>query len=111
MTTSRILCVHESGSVLHELEQTLTNDGCDVVLAEDGIHAVQILQDEHVDGIVLSFDMQAPDGRALRNQIRHVCPDMPVLLFSKMEEIRDMPLHVFSAYLQHHGLPTLAVAE
>ena len=111
MIISRILCVHESGAVLHELEQTLTITGCEVVLAEDGSHAVQILQNEHVDGIVLSFDMEAPDGRALRNQIRHVCPDMPLLLFSNIEEIRDVPLHVFSAYLQHQGLPTLAAVE
>lgn len=108
MTTSRILCVHESGTVLHELERTLTSTGCDVVLAEDGRHAVQILKHEHVDGIVLSFDMEAPDGRALRNQIRHVHPDMPLLLFSNMEEIRDLPLHVFSAYLQHQEVQTLA---
>ncbi len=111
MTTSRILCVHENGTVLHELERTLVKTGCDVVLAEDGDRAVQILEHEHVDGVVLSFDMEASDGRALRNQIRHVCPDLPVLLFSNMDEIRDAPLHVFSAYLQHQGLPTLAVSE
>ena len=105
---SRILCVHESGSVLHELQEALAKTGCDVVLAEDGLHAVQILEREHVDGIVLSFDIEAPDGRALRNQIRHVCPDIPVLLFSSLDEIRDVPLHVFSAYLQHEGAPTLA---
>ena len=111
MNTSRILCVHENRAVLHELEQALTKTGCDVVLAEDGTHAVQILEHDHVDGIVLSFDMEAPDGRSLRNQIRHVCPEMPLLLFSNMDEIRDAPLHVFSAYLQHQGLPTLAAVE
>ncbi len=111
MTASRILCVHENSSVLHELQQTLTETGCEVVLAADGSHAVDILEHQHLDGIVLSYNMEAPDGRSLRNQIRHVWPDMPVLLFSNMDEIRDAPLHVFSAYLQHQGLPAFAVAE
>lgn len=111
MTTSRILCVHESGSVLHELQQALTRTGCDVVLAANGKQAVRILKHEHVDGIVLSYAMEAPDGRALRNEIRHVYPEMPLLLFSRMDEIRDAPLHVFSAYLQHQNVPALAMAE
>jgi DNA-binding NtrC family response regulator len=107
MTSSRILCVHENGSVLQELQEALAKTGWDVVLANDGLHAAQILEREHVGGIVLSFDIEGPDGGALRNQIRHLCPEMPLLLFSSMDEIRGLPLHVFSAYLQHEGVATL----
>jgi len=111
MIPSRVLCVHENGAVLRELQQSLAKTGCAAVLAKDGDQAVRILHHEQIDGIVLSYDIQIADGHALRNQIRHVCPDLPVLLFSNMDEIRDVPLQVFSDYLQHQDLPTLAAVE
>lgn len=107
MMKTRILCVHTSGAVLHELEETLTETGCEVLLAEDADQAERILKDEHVDGVVLSYDIEDAEGRVLRNQVRHVNPEMPVLLFSDMSEIRNVPLHVFSDYLQHQDLPAL----
>lgn len=104
MTTLRILCVHKSGSVLQELQQALEHVGYEVVQATDGERAVQVLFHERVDGVVLSYDMEAPDGRALRNQIQHVHPDMPILLFSNVDEIRKIPLHVFGECLAHPDL-------
>jgi hypothetical protein len=41
----------------------------------------------------------------MRNLLRHLYPDMPILLFSDVDEIRDIPLHVFRAYLEHPGPP------
>jgi DNA-binding NtrC family response regulator len=109
MATLRILCVHESGSVLEELQRTLESAGYEVVQALDGEQAVQVLAHERVDGIVLSYDMEAPDGRTLRNQIQHAHPDMPMLLFSDVKEIRDMPLHVFGECLVHPDIQDLAL--
>ncbi len=77
----------------------------------DGEQAKRILVKEQIDGIVLSYDMPGADGRALRNQILHAHPDLPLLLFSDMDEIRDAPLRAFSDYLQHQGLPTLVMAD
>jgi hypothetical protein len=69
---------------------------------------VQVLAHEGVDGIVLRYDMDAPGGRVLRNQIRHVHPDTPMLLFSDMNDIRSIPLPIFSEYTVHPELPDLA---
>jgi DNA-binding NtrC family response regulator len=111
MTTPRILCVHESGKVLDELRRTLEDAGLQVVAVKEGEQALSVLARERVDGIVLSYDMETPDGRVLRNQIRHLHPDTPMLLFSDMDEIRNMPLHVFSACLEHRELPELVLAD
>lgn len=109
MTTPRILCVHESRSVLEELQRTLEGAGYEVVQAVDGEQAVQVLTQERVDGVVLSYDMEAPNGRALRNEIQRTYPDTPMLLFSDLDEIRNMPLHVFGEYLVHPELQDLAL--
>jgi|SRR3954470_15437258 DNA-binding NtrC family response regulator len=111
MTTPRMLCVAESVWVLDELRRVLEIAGYEVVSASTGKHALRIVTHESVDGIVLSFDMKAPDGRALRNQIGHVHPEVPMLLFSDVEEIRDMPLHVFRAYLDNPQETELALVE
>jgi CheY-like chemotaxis protein len=111
MAIPRILCVHERGAVLDELQRTLEASGCEVVPVNDGQSALRVLAEGCVDGIVLSYDMNAPDGRLLRNLVRHLHPEMPMLLFSNLDEIRDMPLHVFSAYVEHPGEPALALAD
>lgn len=112
MNKSRILCVHESGSVLNELQHSLVEAGCGVVLANNSEHALHVLEQQHVDGIVLSYDMQAPDGRLLRNLLQHTYPEVPLLLFSQLEEIRNSPLHVFSAFVSHpQDEAALAYAE
>jgi hypothetical protein len=35
---------------------------------------------------------------------------MPILLFTDVDEIRDIPLHVFRAYLEHPAPPAEIVA-
>jgi CheY-like chemotaxis protein len=109
MITPRILCAHESGAVLEELRRALEGAGYAVVQALDGEQAMQSLAHERVDGLVLRYDMEAPDGRALRNQIQRAYPDTPMLLFSDIEEIRNMPLHVLGEYLVHPELQDLAL--
>src|SRR3954468_19678751 len=100
MSTPRILCVHESRSVLEQLRLTLAASGFQSVPASEGGDALQVLSQNCIGGIVLSYDMKAPDGRSLRVHIQHAHPDVPVLLFCDVDEIRNMPLHVFSAYLE-----------
>ena len=101
----RILCVHGSGAVLRDLRGKLEQAGYEVLVAKTGEEALNILDHVPVDGAVLSFHMEAPQGRSLRNMVRRCYPEMPVLLFSDVDEVRNMPLHVFSEYLQHPASP------
>ena len=111
MTILRILCVHEDASVLEDLGRSLQAVGCEAIPATDGRGALQIMNHEHVDGIVLNYEIEAPDGRSLRNHIQHLYPNLPMLLFSDVDEIRDMPLHVFGAYLEHPEVSALALVD
>jgi CheY-like chemotaxis protein len=111
MSAGRILYVHEEIAGLDDLLGTLVLEGYDVVPVVDGAKALDLLSSEEVDGVVLDYDMEAPDGRTLRTQISHRCPDMPILLFREGKELSQLPLAVFRAYLRHPEPPDLVLAH
>jgi DNA-binding NtrC family response regulator len=99
MFTQKILCVHDTAKELQELQGTLEHAGYQVVPAEDGSQALDILKAGGVDGVILDYDTEAPGGIALRNSITHSFPELPLLLFSHVEEIKQTPLSMFEAFL------------
>jgi DNA-binding response OmpR family regulator len=103
MTTQKILCVHDAKQELRKLQGALEEAGYKVVPAKTGSEAMRILQSENVNGVVLDFRLDAPGGLTLRNSIRHAFPEIPLLLFSHVDEIKQMPLSVFEAYLHKPG--------
>ena len=110
MPISRILCVDESGAVLRDLKLTLEFAEYSVSTALTGEEALRIIAGYRIDGVVLGYDVKAPDGRSMRNLLRHLYPEMPILLFSDVDEIRDIPLNVFRAYLEHPAPPAQILA-
>ena len=104
MNPCRILCVHR-GPDLDELRGVLEEEGYEVLPAADGGKAMDVLASQAVDGVVLDFDVCSPEGGALRNRIRHVLPDMPMLLFRDVAEVKQLPLKVFRAYLSEPEYP------
>ena len=99
MSTRRILCV-QRGPGLQQLTNTLKSDGYEVLPAANGAAALDLLSSEAVDGVVLGFDIASSDWRTLRNRILHQHPDMPMLLFSDLDDIKRMPLDVFRACVE-----------
>jgi len=110
MNPCRILCVH-GGPELDELRGVLERDGYVVLPAADGRKAMDVLSSQAVDGVVLDFDASAPDGGALRNRIRHTRPEMPMLLFRDVAEVKHLPLEVFRAYLSDPEAPDVVLAH
>lgn len=99
MFTQRILCVHDTAKELQELRGTLENAGYQVLPAEDGSKAMDILKAGGVDGVILDYATEAPGGVTLRNSITHSYPELPLLLFSHVDEIKQTPLRVFEEFL------------
>ena len=104
MNTRRVLCVHD-GPGMKKLQEALESEGYEVVPASNGSKALAVLSSQNVDGVVLDFDATAPGGYSLRSRIRHVHPELPMLLFDEVEDIERLPLHVFRAYLQQPESP------
>jgi DNA-binding NtrC family response regulator len=105
MSTQKILCVHDTVKELRKLSGTLEQAGYEVFQASGGTEALKLLFMENVDGVVLDYEVEAPGGVTLLSRIRHVFPEIPVLLFSDVEEIRLMPLNFFRENLDHPGPP------
>jgi len=110
MNPRRILCVH-AGPGLKEIRNLLEVNGYEVLPASDGHKAMALLSSEELDGVVLDYDAAAPDGRMLRSRIRHTCPELPMLLFHDVEELKHLPLRVFGAYLSAPDSPDAVLAH
>ncbi len=102
---ARILCVHESGTVLRELRHLMESEGFGVITANDGRAAMEVLSCGGIAGIMMGANLAAPNGRLLRNEIWHRYPELPLLMFSDVEEVVHMPFEVFREYLKHPGPP------
>src|SRR5262249_2833798 len=105
MPMARILCVHEREPELQQLQSSVESGGYEVIRASTGKEALELLSWAGVDGGVLSCQIQSPGGMTRRNRIRPHYPEMRILLFTNPEEIKDIPLHVFRAYLKNPGPP------
>ncbi len=110
MNIRRVLCVHE-GPGLKKLQQALESEGYEVLPASNGSKALDVLSSQEVDGVVLDVDATAPGGYSLRGRIRHVHPELPMLLFDEVDDIERLPLHVFRAYLQQPESPDTILAH
>lgn len=110
MNPRRILCVHD-GPGLEEIRNLLEVNGYQVLPAADGRKALALLSSEEVDGVVLDYNAAAPDGRMLRGRIRHTCPEVPMLLFRDIDEVKHLPLRVLGAYLSDPDSPDAVLAH
>ncbi len=83
--TTRILTVDDSHSMRALLKMTLSGNGYEVVEAEDGVAALDWLENNEVDLIITDINMPRLDGfglieRLRGEQRRHV--DRPILVLT-----------------------------
>ena len=82
--TTRILTVDDSASMRALLNHALSNNGFDVVQAEDGIEALEWLATNEADVVITDINMPRLDGfgliERLRGGSRH--RDRPILVLT-----------------------------
>ncbi len=80
----RILAVDDSLTMREMLRQTLSDAGFDVVLAEDGIDALEQLPDVGPDLILTDLNMPRMDGFGLIDAVRkgNVAARVPILILT-----------------------------
>ena len=89
--TTRILTVDDSHSMRALLKMTLCGNGYEVVEAEDGVAALDWLENNEVDLIITDINMPRLDGfglieRLRGEQRRHVARPILVLTTESSEE-------------------------
>lgn len=86
----RILVIEDNPMVVKSLEFKLNKDGYDVVVAEDGRKALEVLKSDDTIELVIT-DLMLPyiTGTELIEHIRNNTPSMPIIVLStsNQEEI------------------------
>jgi CheY-like chemotaxis protein len=77
-----ILCIDDFKSGLLTRKVFLEQFGFNVLTASSGAEGLQLLQDNHIDAIVLDYRMPEMDGEELAKRVRKCSKSLPLLLLS-----------------------------
>jgi CheY-like chemotaxis protein len=78
----RILLADDNPHIREFCKQQLERDDIRVVLAQNGLEAVQLAEREPVDLAILDIGMPIVDGYEAAARIRAIAPELPILFFS-----------------------------
>jgi two-component system, chemotaxis family, chemotaxis protein CheY len=89
---SHILVVDDDTAIRHMVAQLLAGESYSVAEAENGAKALDKVQAERPDGIVLDLMMPVMDGPTFLDACRQLpgCGDIPVVVMSATQEILDV---------------------
>jgi len=110
MSKHPVLLVEDDLALREALTETLRLENYDVLVAEDGTAALEILQDSAVSAVVTDYQMRPMDGYELLRRIRESYSQTPVLMMtahgtiqhaveSMLEGAADYLVKPFSAQL------------
>jgi len=85
----RILVADDDKNTRRLLQAVLENDGYDVLTAGDGQQALDLLETEHVDLVVLDIMMPQMDGYEFTRSLRQCNNYLPILMVSAKQEPAD----------------------
>jgi CheY-like chemotaxis protein len=86
---STILCVDDEAIPLKLRKCVLEKSGFDVIPAASGAEALRMLDEHSVDLVITDLLMPGLSGTELARQIKQRRPELPIVLFSGVNEIPD----------------------
>lgn len=84
-----ILVVEDDQNIRKLMCAVLKQNGFNTYWAEDGIQALDLMEKQHIDLVVLDLMMPNMDGYELTRQIRLSWRDMPILMVTAKQEPED----------------------
>ncbi|WP_042197161.1 response regulator transcription factor [Paenibacillus camerounensis] len=84
-----ILVVEDNGKLRQLIGTVLAKHGYNPVLAEDGQHALELLDTQHIDLIISDIMMPNVDGYELTGRLRDAGYNTPVLMVTAKESFED----------------------
>lgn len=78
----KILIVDDEKNIRFLLKEELTDEGYDVILAESGSTALELIRKEKPDLVTLDIKMPGEDGLSVLRKIREIEYDLPVIICS-----------------------------
>jgi two-component system response regulator MprA len=107
----RVLCVAYRPDWLELLRGMLDRAGYEVVCATSGYEALDAFKSQEFGGVLLDYSLPDSDSLAIRAEMKHVKPQIPVLLFAGMGKSTSMLLRFFDAYMHHPDSPESVLAR
>lgn len=84
-----IMVVEDDADTRKLMEAVLDANGYDVLLAEDGKDALDVMSDRHVDLVLLDVMMPRMDGYSFAETLRKYKNNMPILMVTAREAPSD----------------------
>ena len=84
----KILVAEDDNDIVNILKLYLDNSGFDVVYVDNGMDALNAIQEEHIDLALLDVIMPIMNGYELTKNIREIS-NIPILIFSAKNEVSD----------------------
>jgi len=85
----RVLVVDDDASVRAMVSKLLTRGGYEVVEAQDGVEAIEVLGARPIDLVITDLNMPRADGLQVLRHTREKHPKIPVLILTGENSIRD----------------------
>lgn len=97
MTTILVVEDELNQRLLYQME--LEDDGYRVVLASDGLEALQQVKEEHPDLVVLDLGMPGMDGIEVLGRLLDQNAKLPVIIYSVYESFQNNSTWAADAYV------------
>jgi two-component system response regulator MprA len=85
----RILVVDDDRAVRESLRRSLAFNGYSVVLAQDGLEALDLIASDRPDALVLDVMMPRLDGLEVCRQLRSTGDDLPILVLTARDSVSE----------------------
>lgn len=111
MSAGRILVVEDDPSIVQGLTLNLTMEGYEVVVAQDGVEAVEKFSGDRFDLVILDLMLPRMNGLEVIEAIRRRDADLPVLFLSardaQADKVKALELGGDDYITKPFGLPEL----
>ena len=82
MAKERVLIVDDEKNIVSSLQEILNDEGYEIVTAEDGLDALEMIQSEPPDLVLLDIWIPGMDGIEVLQAIKTYHPEIEVLVMS-----------------------------
>ena len=85
----RILVVEDDANIRKLMCAVLRQNGFETLRADDGLQALDVMDKEHIDLVVLDLMMPNMDGYELTKELRSAWEHLPILMVTAKQEPKD----------------------
>ncbi|PYX88149.1 MAG: response regulator [Acidobacteria bacterium] len=89
MIRPRLLCVDDDAAVRELYRKILGSFGYDVLVAEDGAHALKLFHPSQIDAVILDYEMPGMKGSEVAAELKRRSPGIPIIMVSGCPSVVD----------------------